>query len=407
VADHIFISYAREDQSYARELRDELTRRGFEVWLDDRIDAGDRWWQTIVEAIRASAALVVVMTPEAEDSEWVEREILLALDEKKPVFPLLLRGKRFPIFISTQYTDVSGDRLPPDWFYQGLARVVPTKAKEPSPQLKTETAPARAAKPKITAPSEPEPESKRAIQPQILSPRQPFEPEMILIPAGEFLMGSDPEIDQYAVEYEQPQHTVYLPDYYIAKTPVTNAQYAVFVKETNHSQPDHWKKGQPPRDKQGHPVVDVSWQDAVAYCYWLTKKTGRTYQLPTEAEWEKAARGTDGRIYPWGNQWDAKRCNTDESGKDGTTPVRAYPDGASPYGLLDIAGNVWEWCATKWKKSYPYDVTEDEWTAEYLEGSGVRVLRGGSWGYDLDFSRCACRGWRGRSYYGFRLVSPI
>jgi formylglycine-generating enzyme required for sulfatase activity len=201
-------------------------------------------------------------------------------------------------------------------------------------------------------------------------------------------MGSDPSVDKRAVENEQPQHRLYLPDYYIGKTPVTNIQYATFVQAINHQQPFYWQGGQPPADKLDHPVVGVSWYDAVAYCQWLTENAGRLYRLPTEAEWEKAARGTDGRIYPWGNQWDAKRCNTIVGGP---SPVGAYPNGASPYGLLDMAGNVWEWCATKWGKSYPYNTQEDEWSAEYLQGSGARVLRGGSWNDDQLDARCAYR----------------
>jgi formylglycine-generating enzyme required for sulfatase activity len=253
------------------------------------------------------------------------------------------------------------------------------------------------------------------------TPTQSFEPELILIPAGEFLMGSDPKKDKAARDDEQSQHTLYLPDYYIAKTPVTQAQYAAFVQATGHDAPfvdENWAKaynwqGQtPPKEKADHPVVLVNWHDAVAYCRWLTETTGRTYRLPTEAEWEKAARGPDGRIYPWGNQWDKSRCNTAEGGKGGATPVGTYPQGASPYGVLDMAGNVLEWCATKWRKSYPYDVKEDEWTVDYLDGTNVRVLRGGSWRYNQDLARCASRLMlipvNGGSFRGCRVAcSPI
>jgi nucleotide-binding universal stress UspA family protein len=123
---HVFISYAREDQAYARDLAADLRTHGFEPWMDDRIDFGDRWWQTIVQAVRASAAAIVVMTPEAEESEWVEREILLAQREGKPLFPLLLRGEGFPLFITAQYADVTRGRMPPDSFYERLARVAPS-----------------------------------------------------------------------------------------------------------------------------------------------------------------------------------------------------------------------------------------------------------------------------------------
>ncbi len=243
-----------------------------------------------------------------------------------------------------------------------------------------------------------------------LVPKPVVEPEMVLIPAGEFLMGSDPGADKDAGVDEQPQHTLYLPDFYIAKTEVTNAQYAAFVQATGHEPPSYWENNQPPSDKLDHPVVEVDWHDAVAYCEWLSKVTGRIYRLPTEAEWEKAARGTDGRIYPWGNQWDESLAKTAEGGPEFTTPVGAYPDGASPYGVLDMAGNVWEWTATKWKKTYPYDVEEDEWTPHYLAADDVRVLRGGSWLEYRYVARCASRydSVPHGSYFnvGFRLVSP-
>ena len=216
-----------------------------------------------------------------------------------------------------------------------------------------------------------------------------FEPEMILIPAGEFLMGSDPQKDKDAGAAEQPQHTLYLPDYTIAKTPVTNAQYAEFVRDTGIvAPPEHWRKGKPPPDELDHPVVSVSWHDAVAYCDWLAVRTGKPYHLPSEAEWEKAARGTDGRIYPWGDRWYPKWCNTAEGGVGDTTPVGAYSRGASPYGLLDMAGNVWEWCLTKWAGNYE-GYAEKERELQDVEGDAARVVRGGSF-YDHRYdARCA------------------
>ncbi len=249
--------------------------------------------------------------------------------------------------------------------------------------------------------------------PQPPSTRLPFEPEMILIPAGEFLMGSDPKKDEYARENEQPQHALSLPDYYMAKTPVTNTQYVAFVQASGYKPPEHWQNKQPPHGQENHPVVNVSWDDAVAYCRWLAKTTGKPYRLPGEAEWEKGARGTDGRIYPWGNEWDANRCNSSEGGKGGTTPVDAYPAGASPYGLLDMSGNVWEWCSTIWQgTAYPFQV-QDEWTKVYPDRTDVlRVLRGGSFIDNDRRVRCASRYWssphHGVINIGFRVVgSPF
>jgi serine/threonine protein kinase len=253
-----------------------------------------------------------------------------------------------------------------------------------------------------------------AVRPTVVEGPQPFEPEMVLVPAGEFLIGSDPRKDKDARDAEQPQHTLYLPDYHLAKTLVTNAQYAAFVQDTGHNQPEHWTQGKPPGGKEDHPVVNVSWYDGIVYCRWLSEVTGKPYRLPSEAEWEKGARGSDGRIYPWGNQWDAERCNADKGLQGDTTPVGAYPKGASPYGLLDMAGNVWEWTRSLWgedtEKSdfkYPYNPEDGR---ENLRASNdvLRVLRSGAFDFSVRRARCAYRGW---SYpnlfgwsYGFRVM---
>jgi formylglycine-generating enzyme required for sulfatase activity len=252
----------------------------------------------------------------------------------------------------------------------------------------------------------------------------PFEPEMILIPAGEFLMGSDPKKDKHAKEDEQPQHTLHLPDYAMARTPITNAQYAAFLRATGHRPPAHWKilfwrHRWHPRGRRDYPVVHVSWHDALAYCQWLSESTGKPYRLPSEPEWEKAARGTDGRLYPWGDQWDAERCNTLEgNGNEKTTPVDAFPQGASPYGLLDTIGNVWEWTRSLWGKSlrqpeftYPYDPSDGRENPD--AASDVRrVLRGVSFFNDRPAARCASRyRYSPRNHYisvGFRVaMSPV
>jgi hypothetical protein len=121
---HIFISYSRQDQGYARKLEDDLRERGFEVWIDDRIETGERWWQTIDQAVRACAVFVVVMTPDSHESEWVEKEIMLAQRQEKPILPLLLRGEEFSLLIDTQYVDVLDGRMPPQDFYDRLSRHV-------------------------------------------------------------------------------------------------------------------------------------------------------------------------------------------------------------------------------------------------------------------------------------------
>ena len=234
----------------------------------------------------------------------------------------------------------------------------------------------------------------------------PWAPALVAVPAGPFLMGSS-AADTLASDNEKPQHTVTLPAYWIGKTEVTNAQFRPFVEgdgytnraywtadgwawkeELKRTQPLYWNIAQMNGDDQ--PVTGVSWYEAVAYVRWLSAQTGHEFRLPTEAEWEKAARSADGRIWPWGNEWAEGRANTAEARVDLTTPVGGYPEGASPYGALDMAGNIWEWCATVWPKPYPYTI-EDEWTTEYLERREARALRGGSWTSQQVYARGANR----------------
>jgi formylglycine-generating enzyme required for sulfatase activity len=247
----------------------------------------------------------------------------------------------------------------------------------------------------------------------VLTITTPFRMELVRVPAGEFLMGSDPAKDKDAYDKEKPQHPVRLDEFYIGKYPVTNAQYAVFVKATKRKAPTHWKNGVRPRGKGEHPVVNVSWYDAVAFCTWLAKATGRPFRLPSEAEWEKAAswdeKTRQKRIWPWGNAFDAAKCNTSEGKERGSTPVGAYSlaGGDSPCRAADMAGNVWEWTNSLFK-GYPYDPKDGR---EDPNDSGSRVLRGGSFLYGAWDARCAYRVgllpdlWN--DDYGFRIgVSP-
>jgi formylglycine-generating enzyme required for sulfatase activity len=247
-------------------------------------------------------------------------------------------------------------------------------------------------------------------QPNALTITAPIHLELVRVPAGEFLMGSDPAKDEDAYDDEQPQHTIDPPEFAIGKYPVTNAQYAAFVQAAGHRVPEHWEKGEVPSGKGDHPVVYVTWHDAMAFCEWLSQETGREFVLPSEAEWEKAARGTDGRIYPWGDEDPtAELCNFSGNVGD-TTPVGNYsPEGDSPYGCADMAGNVWEWTRSLWGENYPYDPADGR---ENLESDGRRVVRGGAFGHGARRVRCAYR-FLGlphyRDYYGgFRVVvSPF
>jgi len=212
--------------------------------------------------------------------------------------------------------------------------------------------------------------------------------EFINIPAGKFLMGSKDD-NNLAYDAEKPQHTVEIPyDYWIARYEVTNDQFAKFVEAAKYKfDQGKWQ------DKSDHPVVNVTWHDAMAYSKWLNETLraelgDQVVRLPTEAEWEKAARGEYGNEWPWGNEFDPKKCNSSEGGKQGTTPVNAYsPQGDSPYGVSDMVGNVWEWTYSL-RKSYPYKVDDGR---ESETDSGVRVVRGGSWFNGASVARCTCR----------------
>lgn len=201
------------------------------------------------------------------------------------------------------------------------------------------------------------------------------------VPAGIFTMGSDLQQDKRAYGNELPQHDLWLDSFEIAKHLVTNTDYAAFVLATGHRLPKFWMDGSFPSHKARHPVVGVDWHDARAYCAWLNAR------LPTEAEWEKAARGVDRRLYPWGNQRPtAKRCNQCHFFGD-TTEVDRFELGASAYGAFDMGGNVWEWTASK-AAPYPYDATDGR---ERVDDERVfRVLRGGGF-RTVNLVRCAFR----------------
>jgi len=224
------------------------------------------------------------------------------------------------------------------------------------------------------------------------------------IPAGEFLMGSDPKKDPKAGKEEQPLHKVNLSLYYIGKHPTTVGQFRTFVSETGYQPQGSWDAC---AERDDLPVVSVSWYDAMAYCRWLNETLKPVSQilrerdwvvrLPTEAEWEKAARGLDGRIFPWGKAPDPRIANYEKSGMGSVKPVGSFPKGISPFKCHDMAGNVWEWTHSLWGKSYdqptfryPYDPTDGREDAS--AGTDInRVVRGGSFSDDDWAIRCAFR----------------
>ncbi len=221
------------------------------------------------------------------------------------------------------------------------------------------------------------------------------EMEFVRIPAGEFLMGSDKSKDRDADPDELPQHILNLQEYWMSKGPVTATHFAPFGKPTGWRNPTI-AEGE---NKANHPVVNVTWDDCTAFCFWAAKLTGFEIALASEAEWEKAARGPDGRLYPWGDEPpDATRLNYNHL-VDTTTEQGKYGQrGRSPYGCDDMAGNVWEWTRSLWGKDgskpefgYPYTNRQTE-REDLTAGRDVlRVLRGGSFNDDARDVQCASR----------------
>ena len=199
--------------------------------------------------------------------------------------------------------------------------------------------------------------------------------EMIQIPAGTFIRGSNERLAD-----EGPQHDVDLPAFYIDKFEVTNLQYKKYVDDVGRRSPEHFDARMYPEGTADHPVTFVSWRDAKRYCEWAGKR------LPTDIEWEKAARGTDGRTFPWGNEFQMDAANTPVRWENlkmegDTTPVGSFEAGISPYGVYDMSGNVWEWTAS-WYMQYPGNTRKTE---NY--GKKYRTLKGGSW-WDCSFYQC-------------------
>lgn len=248
-------------------------------------------------------------------------------------------------------------------------------------------------------------------------------PTMVTIYAGKFIMGTSEENIQHlylredwVMDWfdgdlfmsEQPQHKLYLPKYEIGKHPVTNEEYHQFTWDTAHRLPRGWVGFSYPEGKDMHPVVGITLNDALAYINWLNTKTKKQYRLPTEAEWERAARWIDGRMYPWGNVFDTWRCNTDESGIKNTTMVGIYStSGDSRDEVADMVGNVWEWTKSQFKP-YPYDPNDGR---EEYNRKEKYVVRGGAWYYSRKMARCTAREGVNPDYnspaLGFRLAHSI
>ncbi len=279
----------------------------------------------------------------------------------------------------------------------------------------------------------------RSISPPLKGEGPGVLPDLIWcdVTAGPFIMGSLDDSLGFSWAKETPQREVNLPTFRISRYPITNAQYAAFVKAGGYGEAGYWTAAAangywqggrvrrlgsewaerpydygPPFNLPNHPVVGVNWYEAIAFCAWLTEQLRAAGELdpndeitlPTESQWEKAARGTDGRLYPWGSKPEPELANSEETGLGSTTAVGCFPGGAGPYGVQDMSGNVWEWCRTKFEESYQ-DYRDDNTLEQYTS----RVLRGGSFANEQDKCRCAARynsdPNRRLRHFGFRVVA--
>jgi formylglycine-generating enzyme required for sulfatase activity len=415
----VFLCHSSNDKPTVRELYRQLSAEGWmDVWLDDeKLYPGQDWNLEIEKAVEVADAILVCLSNNSITKEgYVQRELRIVLDyaDYKPegtlyLIPIRLEACDPPRRLRPwQYADYfERDR---ERSYQRLlvslrmranslglsaetSQVKPASEK-PKPETKGETVETPKVKP---AQEKPKVESK----PKLIEPASKCTPgghaiytfggiEFVKVPGGKFLMGSSDK-DKNAFNDEKPQHTVHLPyEYYMGRFPITNVQYTAYVNAKGIEHPvSDWEM------KRDHPVRVVnSWEDAMAYCQWLDKllkeklPSGLVLRLPTEAEWEKAARGDKGLIYPWGDTFDKTKCNTYEGEVASTTPVGAYsPQGDSPYGCSDMIGNVWE-STHSLLEPYPYRVKDGR---ENAKAPYRRVVRGGSYNSSKEYARCAHR----------------
>ena len=465
---HIFISYSHKDIGYAQKLVRALEQEGFSPWVDERLDYGSQWPLELQEHLDTCEAFIVLMTPSSLASEWVQSELSRAKRKNKPIFPLLLEGDETWLSVeSTQYVDVRSGNLPPEKFYLQLAGVTPRRSAhlpvlETEPELSTSEPIAKKApfspplaasqkkpltiaamvggavllliaslvslprlfSPAPTATSSPTVtmEPTKTIEPTLAPTHSPTTSptltstalpteivdskglSMVLVPAGKFTMGSetgDPN--------ERPVHQVYLDTFYIDKFEVTNAHYRDCVladackaplQNVSYLRLDYYDSSQ----FDNYPVIFVNWEMAQTYCKW------RAARLPTEAEWEKAARGTDKRIYPWGADIDQSRANYNQFVGD-TTAVGSYESGKSFYGVYDMSGNVWEWVADWFQDNYYVASGENAVNPQGPQSGQNKGLRGGSFFYRDYYARAANRGWSNPtdvgSGFGFRCAASV
>jgi hypothetical protein len=406
----VFLSYSRRNVETMQKVCDILRDCGLTVWTDEGIAVGTSSWKSAIEtAILQSKYLVCILSPSANQSQWVRAELDFAELQGKRIFLILAEGdERTAIpfgFATNQWADIrNADENEIINQVRNLAAGLQgDTATEITDTLRVDdvkhsaeialSADAIAYRiPSLVHGITVDQKKHNALA--IINNAE--SPPLERAQAGDDLNPSDPrrgvgirmdgipDIDWMRIPegqfaYQNKQHS--LPTFYISRYLVTAKQYQAFITAPDGYSNDKWWDGLAVRQKSpgkqtfafsNHPRETISWYDAVAYCRWLSKLLQYEVRLPTDAEWEKAARGTDERVYPWGNDLIGGYANIMDTSTGmimQTTAVGIFTQAASPYGILDMAGNVWEWCSSLF--DYP-----DE---NALDDVGQRILRGGSW----------------------------
>jgi len=414
----VFVSHhhSPEEDAFTARLVADLEAAGADVWVDDARITSDDFIRKINEGLTGRQWLVLVMTPDALRSPWVQGEVNAALLQVRQgrmlgVIPLVAQPCQDadipPLWATLQYYDAVRGY---DTARGGLLSALGLTPGRSAP-------PVQRAPPAYVAPPDRFPPrlAELGYRVAFLNGAEVIVPPMCDVPAGPFLMGSDPATESNTHWSEEPQHWVTLGAFQIGQHPVTVAEYACFVRSTGRPVPSGEEYGVTwrlqLREWLDHPVVMVNWLDATAYAAWLAECTGQSWRLPTEAEWEKAARwGALTRRayrYPWGDRFDYHRCNTSESKIGTTTPVGTYPDGRSPCGAQDMVGNVSEWTSSV-HEPYPYNANDGREQPSVQDDIAVR---GCAWNESRKIARAA---WRTLSdaasayfWYGFRLARSV
>jgi formylglycine-generating enzyme required for sulfatase activity len=415
MSDFVFISYSKRDLDYALRVSEYLNEQHIDTWLFDVQYSNGRWWDEIVSAIYHSAAVLPILTPESQTSRWVRREIDLGFYWQKPVFSILLEGELHLPLSGVLDVVKPQSRMPSSHFMDGLKAMMSVNG------VLGRNVMGAALETHLVA-HDVTVDFESLKQHRLFAPNQDKAFWWVNSPASIDVFGFQwcaIPTGEATVYHHFVPHQQTVPDFEMARYPVTCAQFAHFVNsEDGYYEPRFWTElgWQWKRDylqpflwndkrwnQPTHPVIGVSWHEALAFCAWLEYhygyETGMHYRLQSEAQFVRAVQGSGSTMsYPWGEEVTCEQANVLGSGTFRTTPVDQYADYASEHGVCDLVGNMWEWCADRWDPPLDTD----------LSGDYLRVVRGGSWNDHPEMARCRNRfrdepDYRG-SDLGFRIV---